>query len=106
MQFLVFKIEKFKLCCNRGHFDVLNVLGAPGLDQIFGDPDAADIVFTSGADVLAVGINVTHQVVMTGNPLCHLHVYFTEYYYICAIYVYIIFLRINYLWYVLAQQVP
>lgn len=29
--------------------------------NIFGDPDAADIVFTSGADVLAVGINVTHQ---------------------------------------------
>lgn len=33
--------------------------------NIFGDPDAADIVFTSGADVLAVGINVTHQVVLT-----------------------------------------
>ncbi|XP_052175041.1 probable uridine nucleosidase 2 isoform X2 [Diospyros lotus] len=33
--------------------------------NIFGDPDAADIVFTSGADVLAVGLNVTHQVVMT-----------------------------------------
>ena len=36
-------------------------------DQIFGDPDAADIVFTSGADVVAVGINVTHQVVFTGT---------------------------------------
>ncbi|RDY08576.1 putative uridine nucleosidase 2, partial [Mucuna pruriens] len=34
--------------------------------NIFGDPDAADVVFTSGADVLAVGINVTHQVVLTG----------------------------------------
>ncbi|KAG6668868.1 probable uridine nucleosidase 2 isoform X1 [Carya illinoinensis] len=33
--------------------------------NIYGDPDAADIVFTSGADVLAVGINVTHQVVLT-----------------------------------------
>ncbi|KAI5670062.1 hypothetical protein M9H77_19915 [Catharanthus roseus] len=33
--------------------------------NIFGDPDAADIVFTCGADVLAVGINVTHQVVFT-----------------------------------------
>lgn len=33
--------------------------------NIFGDPDAADIVFTSGADVVAVGINVTHQVFMT-----------------------------------------
>ncbi|KAH7547644.1 hypothetical protein FEM48_Zijuj01G0331700 [Ziziphus jujuba var. spinosa] len=39
------------------------ILGFNG--QIFGDPDAADIVFTSGADVLAVGINVTHQVIMT-----------------------------------------
>lgn len=37
------------------------------LHKIFGDPDAADIVFTSGADVLAVGINVTHQVVLTGT---------------------------------------
>ncbi|CAL9028301.1 unnamed protein product [Prunus brigantina] len=33
--------------------------------NIFGDPDAADIVFTSGADILGVGINVTHQVVLT-----------------------------------------
>ncbi|KAH7572713.1 hypothetical protein ACOSP7_006022 [Xanthoceras sorbifolium] len=33
--------------------------------NIFGDPDAADVVFISGADVVAVGINVTHQVVMT-----------------------------------------
>ncbi|XP_022929936.1 probable uridine nucleosidase 2, partial [Cucurbita moschata] len=32
---------------------------------IFGDPEAADMVFTSGADVLVVGLNVTHQVVMT-----------------------------------------
>ncbi|KAJ1401424.1 Ribonucleoside hydrolase-like [Sesbania bispinosa] len=35
--------------------------------NIFGDPDAADVVFTSGADVLAVGINVTHQVVLTSS---------------------------------------
>lgn len=33
--------------------------------NIFGDPDAADIVFTSGADIIAVGLNVTHQVVLT-----------------------------------------
>ncbi|PWZ32206.1 putative uridine nucleosidase 2 [Zea mays] len=33
--------------------------------NIFGDPDAADIVFTCGADILAVGLNVTHQVVLT-----------------------------------------
>lgn len=35
--------------------------------QIFGDPDAADTVFISGANVVAVGINVTHQVIMTGT---------------------------------------
>ncbi|KAK9070911.1 hypothetical protein SSX86_009479 [Deinandra increscens subsp. villosa] len=34
------------------------------LCTIFGDPEAADIVFTSGADVLAVGLNVTHQVIL------------------------------------------
>jgi inosine-uridine nucleoside N-ribohydrolase len=33
--------------------------------NIFGDPDAADIVFTCGADILAIGLNVTHQVVLT-----------------------------------------
>jgi inosine-uridine nucleoside N-ribohydrolase len=38
--------------------------------NIFGDPDAADIVFTSGADILAVGINITHQVVLSGNSCC------------------------------------
>ena len=38
-------------------------------EQIFGDPEAADIVFTCGADILAVGINVTHQVILSGNTL-------------------------------------
>ncbi|CAH9128513.1 unnamed protein product [Cuscuta epithymum] len=33
--------------------------------NIYGDPEAADTVFTSGADIVAVGINVTHQVVLT-----------------------------------------
>jgi inosine-uridine nucleoside N-ribohydrolase len=35
--------------------------------NIFGDPEAADIVFTCGADIIAVGINVTHQVIMTAD---------------------------------------
>jgi inosine-uridine nucleoside N-ribohydrolase len=35
--------------------------------HIFGDLDAADIVFTCGADILNVGLNVMHQVVLTGN---------------------------------------
>ncbi|XLT50757.1 hypothetical protein HN873_043361, partial [Arachis hypogaea] len=34
---------------------------------IFGDLDAADVMFTSGADILTVEINVTHQVVLTGS---------------------------------------
>lgn len=37
--------------------------------NIFGDPEAADIVFTCGADIIAVGINVTHQVVMTDKDV-------------------------------------
>lgn len=35
--------------------------------QIYGDPEAADIVFTSGADIVVVGINITTQVKFTGN---------------------------------------
>jgi len=34
--------------------------------QIHGDPEAADIVFTSGADIVVVGINITTQVGFTG----------------------------------------
>ncbi|XLU30298.1 hypothetical protein S245_066364, partial [Arachis hypogaea] len=34
---------------------------------IFGDPDAADFVFISGVDILTLGINVTHQVVLTDS---------------------------------------
>ncbi|XP_078170589.1 uridine-ribohydrolase 2 isoform X1 [Carex rostrata] len=37
--------------------------------NIFGDPEAADVVFTSGADILAIGINTTHQVVLTDADL-------------------------------------
>ncbi|OUZ99298.1 Inosine/uridine-preferring nucleoside hydrolase domain [Macleaya cordata] len=33
--------------------------------NILSDPDAADLVITSGADIVAVGLNVTHQVIMT-----------------------------------------
>ncbi|KAF5950343.1 hypothetical protein HYC85_012336 [Camellia sinensis] len=48
-----------------GAFAVNGSVNPAAETNIFGDPDAADIVFTSGADVLAVGINVTHQVVLT-----------------------------------------
>ncbi|XLQ99633.1 hypothetical protein S83_065832, partial [Arachis hypogaea] len=33
--------------------------------NIFGDSDSVDVVFTNGVDILTVGINVTHQVVLT-----------------------------------------
>lgn len=72
--------------------------------NIFGDPEAADVVFTSGADSIVVGINVTHQVLMTdedledlassnskyGNYICKMikfyHEYHLEAYNICGVY--------------------
>ncbi|XP_060208785.1 probable uridine nucleosidase 2 isoform X3 [Lycium barbarum] len=50
-----------------GAFSVNGNVNPAAEANIFGDPDAADIVFTSGADVLAVGINVTHQVILTDS---------------------------------------
>lgn len=48
-----------------GAFSVNGNVNPAAEANIFGDPEAADIVFTSGADVLTVGINVTHQVMLT-----------------------------------------
>ncbi|KAL6504143.1 putative uridine nucleosidase 2 [Orobanche gracilis] len=48
-----------------GAFSVNGNVNPAAEANVFGDPDAADLVFTSGADILAVGINVTHQVVLT-----------------------------------------
>uniref|UniRef100_A0A2P2KMX1 Uncharacterized protein MANES_05G207000 n=1 Tax=Rhizophora mucronata TaxID=61149 RepID=A0A2P2KMX1_RHIMU len=59
------KIEQIVLL--GGAFAVNGNVNPAAEANIFGDPDAADLVFTSGADILAVGINVTHQVVMTGS---------------------------------------
>ncbi|CAI8605217.1 unnamed protein product [Vicia faba] len=50
-----------------GAFEVNGNANPAAEANIFGDPDAADVVFTSGADILAVGINVTHQVVLSGS---------------------------------------
>ena len=35
--------------------------------QIYGDPEAADVVFTCGADITVVGINITTQLKLTGE---------------------------------------
>uniref|UniRef100_A0A0D9XAU3 uridine nucleosidase n=1 Tax=Leersia perrieri TaxID=77586 RepID=A0A0D9XAU3_9ORYZ len=40
--------------------------------NIYGDPDAADVVFTSGADIDVVGINITTQVCLTDEDLLEL----------------------------------
>uniref|UniRef100_A0A0D6QY78 uridine nucleosidase n=1 Tax=Araucaria cunninghamii TaxID=56994 RepID=A0A0D6QY78_ARACU len=40
--------------------------------NIYGDPEAADIVFTCGAEIVVVGINVTTQVILTEADLCEL----------------------------------
>lgn len=40
--------------------------------QIYGDPEAADVVFTSGANIVVVGINITTQVQMTDDDLLKL----------------------------------
>ncbi|MQL76093.1 hypothetical protein Taro_008486 [Colocasia esculenta] len=40
--------------------------------NIYGDPEAADVVFTSGADIVVVGINITTQVKFTDDDLAEL----------------------------------
>lgn len=37
--------------------------------NVFGDTDAADLVFTCGADIIAIGINITHQAILTAQDL-------------------------------------
>ncbi|XAR69730.1 Uridine nucleosidase [Bertholletia excelsa] len=49
-------------------FDLGNVNPAAEAN-VYGDPEAADILFTSGANVDVVGINVTTQVQMTDDDL-------------------------------------
>jgi len=40
--------------------------------NVYGDPEAADIVFTCGAEIVVVGLNVTTQVMLTDQDLCEL----------------------------------
>ncbi|MCL7047031.1 hypothetical protein MKW94_007626, partial [Papaver nudicaule] len=39
---------------------------------IYGDPEAADVVFTSGANIDVVGINITTQCTLTDEDLSDL----------------------------------
>lgn len=40
--------------------------------NIYGDPEAADIVFTSGAEIVIVGINITTQVILKDSDISEL----------------------------------
>ncbi|XP_004249446.1 uridine nucleosidase 1-like [Solanum lycopersicum] len=52
-----------------GSFFALGNANPAAEANIFGDPEAADIVFTSGANIDVVGINITTQVKMTDADL-------------------------------------
>ncbi|GAV66089.1 IU_nuc_hydro domain-containing protein/TFIID_20kDa domain-containing protein [Cephalotus follicularis] len=52
-----------------GAFFALGNVSPAAEANIYGDPDAADIVFTSGADIVVVGINITTQVLLTDADL-------------------------------------
>ncbi|KAF8403256.1 hypothetical protein HHK36_011357 [Tetracentron sinense] len=47
-------------------------IGSSSVLQIYGDPEAADVVFTCGADIVVVGINITTQVKLTDADLSEL----------------------------------
>lgn len=40
--------------------------------NIYGDPEAADLVFTSGADIVVIGINLSTQVILSEADMCEI----------------------------------
>ncbi|PKI32110.1 hypothetical protein CRG98_047501 [Punica granatum] len=52
-----------------GAFFALGNVNPAAEANIFGDPEAADVVFTSGADIAVVGINITTQIKLTDEDL-------------------------------------
>ncbi|PON42846.1 Inosine/uridine-preferring nucleoside hydrolase [Parasponia andersonii] len=55
-----------------GAFFALGNVNPAAEANIYGDPEAADIVFTSGANIAVVGINITTQVKFTDTDLLDL----------------------------------
>ncbi|OMO68296.1 hypothetical protein COLO4_29777 [Corchorus olitorius] len=55
-----------------GAFFALGNVNPAAEANIYGDPEAADVVFTSGANIVVVGINITTQVKMTDDDLLEL----------------------------------
>lgn len=52
-----------------GAFFALGNINPAAEANIYGDPEAADIVFTSGANIDVIGINITTQVKMSDDDL-------------------------------------
>ncbi|XP_055807979.1 uridine nucleosidase 1-like isoform X2 [Solanum dulcamara] len=63
-EFLVDKVSEYP-----GEVSILALGPLTNLALIYGDPEAADIVFTSGANIDVVGINITTQIKMTDADL-------------------------------------
>lgn len=55
-----------------GSFFALGNVNPAAEANIYNDPEAADIVFTCGADIVVVGINITTQVKLTDEDLLEL----------------------------------
>ncbi|ONH96211.1 hypothetical protein PRUPE_7G113700 [Prunus persica] len=55
-----------------GAFFALGNVNPAAEANIYGDPEAADVVFTSGANITVVGINITTQVQFTDDDLLQL----------------------------------
>ncbi|KDP42725.1 hypothetical protein JCGZ_23665 [Jatropha curcas] len=55
-----------------GAFFALGNVNPAAEANIYGDPEAADVVFTSGANIVVVGINITTQVKFTDDDLSEL----------------------------------
>ncbi|KAL4605819.1 hypothetical protein ACB092_09G057400 [Castanea dentata] len=55
-----------------GAFFALGNVNPAAEANIYGDPEAADVVFTSGANIAVVGINITTQVMFTDDDLLEL----------------------------------
>lgn len=57
-----------------GAFFALGNVNPAAEANIYGDPEAADVVFTSGANITVVGINITTQCTLTDEDLSDLRV--------------------------------
>ncbi|XP_043815473.1 uridine nucleosidase 1 isoform X2 [Manihot esculenta] len=55
-----------------GAFFALGNVNPAAEANIYGDPEAADVVFTSGANIAVIGINITTQVKLTDDDLLEL----------------------------------